>query len=348
MVLKSFTIVLLLAAAPVAAQLPARAPTRTPTVADTMAVRGHQGWFGFRQDVERDTLVVVEVAPDSPAERAGLRRGDRITMLDSRPATLRLLYENPPMVGDRRRVTVRRGTETLAFTIVAAAPPPGTLMPSLRATATEANAVAREAQTLRGQMALKATRAPGMSIAADSLSGVKPVGVARLSTKPMLIVDGVVVTESVRDVGVNARIDAAVAGEIYETLKRITDSRDSTLSQINSPELYDKLDRMLREYDVVLRSARSNAVAGAEFEQLNPGLADYFGGASEGVFVLRVAGATPAFAAGLRAGDIVQSVNGQYVPTIAELREAVSEASGTITLRVIRKGTPASVVLRKE
>jgi S1-C subfamily serine protease len=104
----------------------------------------------------------------------------------------------------------------------------------------------------------------------------------------------------------------------------------------------------MREADAVAGARRSNAISGAEFEELNPGLADYFGGIGEGVFVLRVSGATPAFAAGLRAGDIVQSVNGQYVPTIADLRNAVNEASGTITLRIQRKGKPATVTLRKE
>ena len=94
--------------------------------------------------------------------------------------------------------------------------------------------------------------------------------------------------------------------------------------------------------------AGTSALAGAEFEQLNPGLAEYFGGISEGMFVLRVAPGTPAATAGLQAGDIIETLNGERVVTIAELRRSMAEQSGPRTLDVIRKGRPATVLLRKE
>ena len=354
MVLRLASLALLLGALPLAAQVPARAPTRTTAPATTTVpptlkgIESRGGWFGFRYDIAAERMVVLEVAANSPAGRAGLKKGDRILTIDGHPANPTALGEKPPVPGEHLVLTVQRAAETLTVEMVAATPPAGALMPARKPVAAM-DTVAREARVLRGEMALKATRAPGMSIVDDSVSDVKRTQVARLSTKPMLIVDGVVVSESLRDtINVNAKIDAVVAGEMYATLKRLTDVRDSLGSVVNSPELYDKLERTVREVDAVARSQRSNAISGAEFEQLNPGLADYFGGVGEGVFVLRVSGATPAFAAGLRAGDIVQSVNGQYVATIGDLRDAVNEASGTITLRVIRKGIPASVTLRKE
>lgn len=118
----------------------------------------------------------------------------------------------------------------------------------------------------------------------------------------------------------------------------------------DSSGLYAELVRSMQQTNdlLVTLAPRENAVAGAELEQLNPGLADYFGGVSDGVFVLRVAEATPAASAGLRPGDIVQTVNGRHVLTIAALREAVTDASGTITLRVLRKAKPVTVLIRKE
>ena len=75
MVLKLISLALLLGGTSLAAQVPARAPTRAAVPIDSLRnPQGRQGWFGFRQDVERDSLLVLEVAPGSPAERAGLRK----------------------------------------------------------------------------------------------------------------------------------------------------------------------------------------------------------------------------------------------------------------------------------
>jgi S1-C subfamily serine protease len=66
------------------------------------------------------------------------------------------------------------------------------------------------------------------------------------------------------------------------------------------------------------------SVAGAELTELDPGLAQYFGNAREGLLVLRVAPGTPAALAGVQPGDIVLSVNGQPVRTVEELRRHIA------------------------
>lgn len=90
------------------------------------------------------------------------------------------------------------------------------------------------------------------------------------------------------------------------------------------------------------------AVAGAEFAEMNPGLADYFG-TDEGALVLRVAPGTPAARAGLEAGDVVVSVDGERVESIRDLRRGVGDAQRReVELEVVRKGERREVRMRWE
>ena len=320
MVLRLTSLAILLAAAPLAAQVTKPARTRAPLgVEPVMKSQGEAGWLGFRHSGGPDSLVVLEVAPGSPADRAGLRTGDWIAMIGDRVATRQLLLDHPPMVGETRTITVRRGNETLTFEMEAVSAPPGAL--KTRVTVAGADTVARKARLLRGQMAQKVT-------------------LGRLST----LTD----TLSTRDSLVAQR-------KLLATMMADTNGKWRTSLKQSRPLII--IDGVRIEPDsidpasvrrIATLASRENAIAGAELEQLNPGLADYFSGVSDGVFVLRVAEATPAASADLRPGDVVQTVNGSPVLTIAELREAVTDASGTITLRVLRKAKPVTVVIRKE
>jgi len=90
------------------------------------------------------------------------------------------------------------------------------------------------------------------------------------------------------------------------------------------------------------------AVAGAELQEMNPGLAEYFGTAS-GVLVTNARAGTPAEKAGLRSGDVILSVNRTSVRTIPELRRAIDSASGrTVAVRVLRRGQNVDVTLNKD
>ena len=131
---------------------------------------------------------------------------------------------------------------------------------------------------------------------------------------PLMIVDGVAL---MRDTAGGVR---ALRTDLQETIDR----RDATVARL---------------------ARLPNAISGAEFEELNPGLAEYFYGVSEGVFVLRVAERTPASSGGLRPGDIIQSVNGEEIRTVAELRSAMAASGRTMNLRILRKGTPAALTI---
>jgi C-terminal processing protease CtpA/Prc len=147
-------------------------------------------------------------------------------------------------------------------------------------------------------------------------------------------------------------VDKAAYTDFFLTLEQMKrDTLSGSMRKLLADStLYVELNGMIKGMDVLLTKvhARTNALAGAELEHLNPGLADYFGGVAEGVFVLRVAPGTPAATAGLQPGDIVETLNGERVETIGTLRAAIAESSGPLTLHVIRKGRPATVILRKE
>lgn len=95
-------------------------------------------------------------------------------------------------------------------------------------------------------------------------------------------------------------------------------------------------------------SAGARAVAGAEFAEVNAGLASYFG-TDRGVLVLRVAPETPAARAGLQAGDVVVSANGHPVEDVRDLREAVSGSRDRdVELEIVRRGSRSQIRLRWE
>jgi S1-C subfamily serine protease len=104
-------------------------------------------------------------------------------------------------------------------------------------------------------------------------------------------------------------------------------------------ELERVFPRLAGERFVIDLGGRS--VAGAEFAEVNQGLASYFG-TDDGVLVLKVAPETPAARAGLQAGDVVLRVDDQPVGAIEELRRAVARAQTrddrNVTLEVLRRG----------
>lgn len=73
-------------------------------------------------------------------------------------------------------------------------------------------------------------------------------------------------------------------------------------------------------------------------------LADYFG-AEAGLLVTHVEPSTPAAEAGLRAGDVITTIDETAVETSQELRRYLREvdAAGAVTLDIVRDGAPLSI-----
>jgi S1-C subfamily serine protease len=89
-----------------------------PPILEELRRQGHsrdsrRAWLGLNCVEDDDELVVVRVSPDSPAEHAGLQRGDRILRLDGQPVqALQTLWQTLWRGGPPERevvLQIRRG-----------------------------------------------------------------------------------------------------------------------------------------------------------------------------------------------------------------------------------------------
>jgi Do/DeqQ family serine protease len=94
-----------------------------------------------------------------------------------------------------------------------------------------------------------------------------------------------------------------------------------------------------READVFAVSG-TNPFQGAEVAALSPALAEEIGldPFQRGVMINRMTRASLAFRFGLRPGDIIESVNGRAVNTLAEFRTALTQAQGAVWRADINRG----------
>jgi C-terminal processing protease CtpA/Prc len=79
---------------------------------------------------------------------------------------------------------------------------------------------------------------------------------------------------------------------------------------------------------------------GAETIALRPGVASQLG-TTAGLLVVYVEPATPAFAAGLKAGDVIQSINDKAIPALA----GTLPLKPPLTLQVVRKKEKLTLTL---
>ena len=91
----------------------------------------------------------------------------------------------------------------------------------------------------------------------------------------------------------------------------------------------------------------NEGVAGAKLESVSEGLGKALGTKS-GILVLRAAPGTPAYASGLRDGDVIVRADGQPVTSVRQLRSALVDADGQggVKLAIIRERKQREVVLR--
>jgi len=81
---------------------------------------------------------------------------------------------------------------------------------------------------------------------------------------------------------------------------------------------------------------------GVNVQELTPELAAYFG-VKDGLLVNSVQADTPAAKAGLKAGDVIGTVNGKAVTTPNELIKELADKDGEVTIGVTRDKKPLSL-----
>jgi serine protease Do len=78
---------------------------------------------------------------------------------------------------------------------------------------------------------------------------------------------------------------------------------------------------------------------GVSVQSLTPDLEEYFGATSGGVLVSSVAPDSAAAKAGMKAGDVITSINGDRVGATGDLMRELDEATGEVTIVVLRDKT---------
>jgi S1-C subfamily serine protease len=97
------------------------------------------------------------------------------------------------------------------------------------------------------------------------------------------------------------------------------------------------------DYDSIPRMTGPRGRLGVQLNELTPELAEYFGAKDGGVLVSRVTPDSPAAKAGLKAGDVITSVDGDRVRDTDDLVDELRDKDGDITLGIVRDKKDSSV-----
>jgi S1-C subfamily serine protease len=291
------------------------------TLAAGPALAAGRGWLGVTTqstdedlrrglDLTRDGLLVNQVSEDSPAERAGLKKGDVILTFNSRtvtrPEDLRqLVRDTEPgrnvslgiwRDGARRTLQLKVGELPMADdqgddSIAPPAPPDAPSPPD----------------------APRARRAPRASSDSD-----------RDRIHRRIIIDGREVPED----------------QIDDQLKDLHGQLDGMMDLKGLKDL-----KTMRNWSgpggsmMFVPSTMGRGRLGVRIEKLNSDLADALGvDGDKGVLVTEVLEDTPAQKAGVRAGDVIMSVGGESVDSPEQLVRMIESRDGKVDITVQRKG----------
>ena len=293
--------------------------------------------------------LVVDVVRASPADRAGLMKGDTIVRINGLAATSQVMSA-PFEPGDTVVLRVKRGAREMDVTVVASE------------------------RSHQFESLMQDSIGRRMSVIIESMRGHADSILPRMtirrfgndSTTAIIIgTDTVTVfgrggpwsgrmisPDSIRGFFLNVDSLRAFADSTGFRFRTLPDGVSVWADSLHFGEggVYrffgDTID-INRPFEMMRAGTLlgMRAVGGAELSDLNEGLGEYFG-TSSGVLVMNARSGTPAERAGLRAGDVIIRVNDEPVRNIVELRRRIDEArGGNVSLRVLRRGQNVDVTL---
>lgn len=302
-----------------------------------------RGWLGVSTqelsaglraglDYEGDGLLVTRVISDSPADRAGLRKGDILVSFNSRslssPDQLRELVTD---AGPGRTVAlrvVRDGERRTLSAELSSRDDNESMTPDFPVPPV-------------APIAPRAPRAPSRSWSSDD--GDRDIKVFLKGDK--------------------SKGDGEPEVRVWENGKEIDpDEMDGHLKGLMG-DLHIEgheglqglkgLEGLDKSFDgdgkhMIFRSPQGMSVGrgrlGVRIESLNPDLASALGvGGERGVLVLEVLGGTPAEKAGIKAGDIIVSVDRENVSDADDLVSALRDEEGGVSIGVVRRGVKRTI-----
>ncbi len=97
------------------------------------------------------------------------------------------------------------------------------------------------------------------------------------------------------------------------------------------------------DWDGIPRITSLRGRLGVQLNEMTPELAEYFGATNGGVLVARVTPDSPAAKAGLKAGDVITSIDGDQVRDTEDVIDELRDKDGEITVGIVRDKKESSV-----
>ena len=275
----------------------------------------------FRFD-ENPTVETVE--PGSPAERAGVTKGDEIILIDGRSVVGRdIVFNQLLRPGARLPLRVRRDGDTRDVL----------LLIKQRPTSLDSGCPFLDARI--------------MAAFGD------PISIGRLPMSGAIVRSAPFPPSAVAAPG--ARVRVAPAPDPSTPVAVATGTGVVTVMPASplvpsvpmpAPNAVESAPPDQRNVFVFSRMSAPMVIAGATIVRTNADLRETFG-VKSGVLVLDVARGSPAYNSGLKGGDVIVSVGRVAVASPVAIQHAIERADGTeLPLRIIRKKKEQPLTLR--
>jgi C-terminal processing protease CtpA/Prc len=267
----------------------------------------------FRFD-ENPTVETVE--PGSPAERAGVSKGDEIILIDGQSVVGRdIVFTRLLRPGNRLPLRVRRDGDTRDVLLLIKQRPPsldnGCPFLDARIMAAFGDPMSLGQLPFSGAIVRGGPLPPTAATEPTRVRVVQPAEAPSAGTY-----GGVVTAAPPAPIMPNVPLPAPAVAEAPP-------ARSVFVFSTTAPVV----------------------IAGATIVRTNADLRETFG-VKSGVLVLDVARGTPAYASGLKGGDIIVSAGRSAVTSPLSIQRAIEAADGELPLGIIRKKKAQSLTLR--